>query len=86
MVLESLFNDAEGQAKQKAGPVMGERWENGLELNNKYSEKAAESACEAHHQSDVDDIGEMVRIRSQRGFLAAGVNAPRMASDIHTDI
>ncbi|MFF1381683.1 hypothetical protein [Streptomyces sp. NPDC058308] len=86
MVLESLFKDAEGQAKPNAGPVMGERWENGLELNSKYSEQGAEHARAAHHRSDMDEIGETARIAAQRGFQAAGVNVPLMASDIHTAI
>ncbi|MEV0126051.1 hypothetical protein AB0I16_31660 [Streptomyces sp. NPDC050703] len=86
MVLESLFKDAEGQAKAQAGPAMGERWESGLETNSKYSEKGAESARDAHHRKDLDDIGETARIGAQRGFQVAGTNVSAMASDIHTAI
>ncbi|MFH8611769.1 hypothetical protein ACH4D5_30220 [Streptomyces sp. NPDC018029] len=86
MVLESLFKDAEGQAKPKAGPVMGERWENGLELNNKYSEEAAENARRAHHRSDLGYIGETARIGAMGGYQAAGGLVERMAADLHTVI
>lgn len=56
MVLDSFFEDAEGKAKDNAGPVMGELWESGVEKNSEYTEQAVEAAAKAHgSDSGVDD-------------------------------
>ncbi|MFD7290715.1 hypothetical protein [Streptomyces sp. NPDC059863] len=86
MVLEELFKDAEGKAKDEAGPVMGEHWESSLDSNTKYTERAAELAAEAHKRTDLEDAGEWARVGSQSGFRASETNVNSMAADLKTDI
>ncbi|MGP4047237.1 hypothetical protein [Streptomyces sp. 2A115] len=86
MVLEEIFKDAEGKAKDEAGPVMGEHWESGLDSNGKYTEKAAETAAKNHNRTDLPDVGEWARDGAQRGFDASGTNVGAMAADLKTDI
>ncbi|MET9964606.1 hypothetical protein ABZZ80_01415 [Streptomyces sp. NPDC006356] len=87
-VLESLFQDAEAHAKEKAGVSMGEMWENGLDENASYSEKAAELAAKAHNRTDLEaaSIDEKARTAAQAGFRAAGTNTQFMAPNLKTDI
>jgi hypothetical protein len=86
MVLEEIFKDAEGKAKDDAGPVMGEYWETGLDSNSKYTEMAAEEAAKGHRRTDLPDVGEWARDGAQRGFKESGTNVSAMASDLKTDI
>ncbi|MFD6475253.1 hypothetical protein ACFWEH_17355 [Streptomyces anulatus] len=88
MVLESFFKDAEGKAKDDAGPVMGEIWENGVEKNSEYTEQAVEEAAKAHGRDDLMDnsIDEKARRATQDGFLAAGTSTDQMNPHLKTDI
>ncbi|MGW0856247.1 hypothetical protein [Streptomyces sp. NPDC002690] len=88
MVLESLFQDAEGHAKDNAGPAMGKLWEGGLDKNSDYTEQAVESAAKTHHRDDLLDesVDEKARASSQRGFRAAGIDAMVMAPHLRTEI
>ncbi|MFB8030452.1 hypothetical protein ACFQ6U_16265 [Streptomyces sp. NPDC056465] len=88
MVLEALFQDAEGKAKDDAGAVMGEHWERGNDQNSGYTEKAVENAAKAHHRDDLmdDSIDEKARTAAQEGFRAAGVNTAHMSPHLKTDI
>lgn len=88
MILESLFKDAEGKAKDDAGPVMGELWESGNEKNSEYTEMAVEAAAKAHGRDDLMDasLDEKARVAAQLGFRAAGVNTLHMSPHMKTDI
>ncbi|MFI9621252.1 hypothetical protein ACIG8S_20275 [[Kitasatospora] papulosa] len=88
MVLEALFKDAEGHAKDDAGSVMGEKWESGLDQNAGYTEQAAENAAKAHKRDDLMDasIDEKARAAAQDGFRAAGTNTDFMSPHLKTDI
>nr|WSU73363.1 hypothetical protein OG499_10525 [Streptomyces anulatus] len=88
MILESLFKDAEGKAKDDAGPVMGELWESGVEKNSEYTEQAVEAAAKAHGRDDLMDnsIDEKARRATQDGFLAAGTSTEQMNPHLKTDI
>lgn len=86
MILEEVFKDAEGKAKDEAGPVMGEHWESGLESNTKYTERAAELAAEAHKRTGLDDVGEWARTGTQSGFRASEASVNSMAADLKTNI
>ncbi|MED7828199.1 hypothetical protein, partial [Streptomyces chiangmaiensis] len=88
MILEELFKNAEGHAKDDAGAVMGERWESGLDENASYSEKAAELAAKAHNRTDLQDmsIDEKARAAAQQGFRDAGTNTEYMAPHLKTEI
>ncbi|WP_432139374.1 hypothetical protein [Streptomyces sp. bgisy154] len=88
LVLEELFQDAEGHAKEDAGAVMGERWESGLDKNASYTEQAAELAAKAHSRTDLQDmsIDEKARAAAQQGFRDAGTNAEFMAPHLKTEI
>ncbi|MER5550985.1 hypothetical protein ABT001_04740 [Streptomyces sp. NPDC002793] len=88
MVLEALFQDAEGHAKDDAGSVMGEKWESGLDQNAGYTETAVENAAKAHKRDDLldDSIDEKARAAAQEGFRAAGTNTDFMSPHLKTDI
>ncbi|MCX5396823.1 hypothetical protein [Streptomyces sp. NBC_00102] len=88
MVLESLFKDVEGHAKDDASPVMGERWESGLDRNSQYTEQAVENAAKAHHRDDLldDSIDEKARQRAHEGFLHAGPDVESFAPNLRTAI
>ncbi|MFD6420358.1 hypothetical protein [Streptomyces sp. NPDC060198] len=88
MVLEALFQDAEGHAKDDAGPVMGELWESGNDQNSDYTEAAVEKAAKTHHRNDLldDGIDEKARRAAQDGFRAAGTNTAQMSPHLKTDI
>ncbi|MHC5903457.1 hypothetical protein ACVNF4_06015 [Streptomyces sp. S6] len=88
LVLEELFQDAEGHAKDDAGAAMGEKWELGMDQNVTYTERAAELAAKAHNRTDLQDgsIDEKVRVAAQEGFRAAGVNSQFMAPHLKTEI
>ncbi|MFI7234373.1 hypothetical protein [Streptomyces cyaneofuscatus] len=88
MILDSIFKDAEGKAKDNAGPVMGELWESGNEKNSEYTEKAVEAAAKAHGREDLMDnsIDEKARVATQEGFLSAGVNTLQMNPHLKTDV
>lgn len=86
LILEELFQDAEGKAKDEAGAQMGKHWENGQDGNIKYTRHAAEEAAKAHNLPDSGDIGEWARTGSRDGYLAAGSYADRVAPELQTDI
>jgi lipoprotein-anchoring transpeptidase ErfK/SrfK len=85
VILEGIFADAEGNAKNEAGPVMGEHWETGKDSNAKYTELAAETAAKNYHL-DLPDAGEWARDGAREGFTDSGVNVGAMAADLKTDI
>ncbi|MCC9739111.1 DUF6571 family protein [Streptomyces sp. MNU89] len=84
-VLELVFKDAEGDAKSSAGQEMGRHWENGIDRNTAYSQKAVADAVKAHGL-DLPDAHAWARVGSRDGFLAAGTNAKAMCPDLTTDI
>ncbi|MEX3101420.1 MULTISPECIES: hypothetical protein [unclassified Streptomyces] len=88
LVLEELFQDAEGHAKDDAGAAMGEEWETGVDQNSAYTERAAELAAKAHNRTDLQDdsIDEKARAAAQQGFRAAGANSQFMTPHLKTDI
>ncbi|MET9392341.1 hypothetical protein ABZY20_18410 [Streptomyces sp. NPDC006624] len=86
LVMEQLFKDAEGRAKEEAGPKMGERWENGQDLNIRYTILAAEQAAKAHHLPDTGTIGEYARTGARDGYLHAGTYLDQVAPELRTDI
>lgn len=85
-VLEQLFKNAEGKAKGDAGLIMGEQWDSGMEQNNTYAKKAAESAVEKHHRDDLPDVGEWARTATERAFKLSESSVNSMAADLKTDI
>ncbi|MFF3688780.1 hypothetical protein [Streptomyces sp. NPDC002187] len=86
LVLEQLFKDAEGHAKDDAGYVMGENWENSKEENASYTRRAAEAAAKTHHIPNPSDVAEWARTSNRDGFLAGGQYVDRMAPELKTDI
>ncbi|MFF0596660.1 hypothetical protein [Streptomyces antibioticus] len=86
MVLEELFQDAEGSAKEDAGPKIGENWENGQDNNMKYTRRAASEAARAHDVSHPGDVATWAEDEASKGYLAAGDYMDRVAPELITDI
>ncbi|MDL5204131.1 DUF6571 family protein [Streptomyces sp. ALI-76-A] len=85
VVLEELFKDAEGSAKDAAGPKIGEDWENGQDNNMKYTRRAASEAARAHGLEHPSDVGTWAETESSRGFLDAGEWMDRVGAELVTD-
>ncbi|WP_433572565.1 hypothetical protein [Streptomyces sp. CA-251247] len=86
MILEGLFMDAEGSAKEGAGAQMGEDWENGLETNIKHTAGAADAAAKAHGLANPGDIAEYARSGVRDGYDFGGNFADRVAPELRTNI
>ncbi|MEU0660599.1 DUF6571 family protein [Streptomyces lavendulocolor] len=86
LILEELFQDAEGSAKAAAGAKMGEDWENGLDANIKYAQNAAAEAAKLHRLPDEGDIAEWARTGARDGYQHGGDFAGRVAPELQTDI
>ncbi|MER7199359.1 hypothetical protein CG723_15140 [Streptomyces sp. CB01635] len=85
MLLEELFKNAEGDEKSNSGQKMGEHWENGMDRNIHYTERAAEEAAKANHQK-LPDVGEWARTGARDGFNSAETNIRATGADLQTDI
>ncbi|WP_328395759.1 hypothetical protein OHS70_09775 [Streptomyces sp. NBC_00390] len=86
LILEELFQDAEGNAKDAAGAKMGEDWESGLDANIKYTQNAAAEAAKAHKLPDEGDIAEWARTGARDGYQHGGDFSGRVAPELQTDI
>ncbi|WP_336323819.1 DUF6571 family protein [Streptomyces lavendofoliae] len=86
LILEELFQDAEGSAKEAAGAKMGEDWENGLDANIKHTQNAAAEAAKAHRLPDEGDIAEWARTGARDGYQHGGDFSGRVAPELQTDI
>ncbi|MDN3297427.1 hypothetical protein QWM81_25975 [Streptomyces ficellus] len=86
LILEELFQDAEGNAKDAAGGQMGKDWENGLEKNIKHTAGAADAAAKAHGLPNQGDIAEYARAGVRDGYDFGGNFADRVAPELQTNI
>ncbi|WBO63479.1 hypothetical protein [Streptomyces camelliae] len=86
MMLEELFKDAEGSAKDDAGGKMGENWQNGNENNIKYTRKAAFDAAKAYHLANHGDVATWAEESSSQGFQEGGGYMERVGPELVTDI
>ncbi|MYX31389.1 hypothetical protein GTY75_33030 [Streptomyces sp. SID8381] len=86
MVLERLFKDAEGSAKDDAGPKIGEDWQNGRVNNADYTRAAASEAARSYHLAHPSDVGSWAEDESSKAFLDAGVYVRQVAPELVTDI
>lgn len=84
MMLEELFKDAEGSAKDDAGAKMGEDWENGTQANMKYTSAAAFNAAKQYHLDR--DVSTWAEQSSNQGFLEGGNYMERVGAELVTDI
>ncbi|MFG2593559.1 hypothetical protein [Streptomyces sp. NPDC048438] len=85
MFMEEIFKDYEGEAKNEAGPIMAEHWENGRDTNFKHSQEAAIRAAKAHG-IPLGDLATYARTGARDGFTDAGPNVAAMGPDLKTDI
>ncbi|GGR99215.1 MULTISPECIES: DUF6571 family protein [Streptomyces] len=86
MMLEELFKDAEGDAKENAGPKMGENWQFGNANNMKYTRKAAFDTATAYHIANTDDVASWAEDSSSKGFLEGGNYMQQVGPELITDI
>ncbi|MEU0337199.1 hypothetical protein [Streptomyces sp. NPDC006193] len=86
MMLEELFKDAEGSAKDDAGTEMGKNWQLGNENNIKYTRKAAYNAARAYHLSNTGDVSTWAEDSSSQGFMEGGNYMKQVGPELVTDI
>ncbi|WP_225823236.1 hypothetical protein [Streptomyces naphthomycinicus] len=84
MMLEELFKDAEGSAKDDAGAKIGKDWENGNQANMKYTSAAAYNAAKQYHLGG--DVATWAEQSSSQGFLEGGDYMERVGAELVTDI
>ncbi|MFF8907884.1 DUF6571 family protein [Streptomyces olivaceoviridis] len=84
MMLEELFKDAEGSAKDEAGAKIGKDWENGNQANMKYTSAAAFNAAKQYHLNG--DVATWAEQSSSQGFLEGGDYMERVGAELVTDI
>ncbi|MGW2710936.1 hypothetical protein ACWC4J_18390 [Streptomyces sp. NPDC001356] len=84
MMLEELFKDAEGSAKDDAGAKIGKDWENGNQANMKYTSAAAFNAAKQYHLGG--DVATWAEQSSSQGFLEGGDYMERVGAELVTDI
>ncbi|MFE1886853.1 hypothetical protein [Streptomyces diastatochromogenes] len=86
VILEELFKDAEGSAKDDAGAKMGENWQNGSVNNMKYTRKAAFEAAQTYHLAHHGDIATWAEESSSQRFMEGGTYMERVGPELVTDI
>ncbi|MFD8914856.1 hypothetical protein [Streptomyces sp. NPDC059575] len=86
VVLEELFKDAEGSAKDDAGVKMGQNWQSGLASNTKYTRRAAYEAANAYHLPHSGDVSTWAEESSSQGFQEGGNYMGQVGPELVTDI
>lgn len=86
VVMEQIFKDVEGSAKDAAGTEMGKNWENGQDDNMKYTRRAASEAARAHQHAHPGDVATWAEEEASQGFLSAGDYMERVGAELMTDI
>ncbi|MEV6963074.1 DUF6571 family protein [Streptomyces sp. NPDC051207] len=71
VVLEAVFEDAEGQAKKEAERTGGAFWQSGLVRNHEIADSAARQAARVYNLRDVRDIGWAAGEAAEQGYLNA---------------
>jgi hypothetical protein len=86
VVLEELFQDAEGSAKDDAGPKIGDDWQNGRKANMEYTRRAASEAARMYNLQHPGDVASWAEDESSKAFLDAGEYMRTVAPELVTDI
>ncbi|GAA3828979.1 DUF6571 family protein [Streptomyces phyllanthi] len=71
VVLESVFQDAEGHAVDDAKKTGGQVWQEGLVRNSTITADAAQAAAEKHQSADTGDAATWARESSRQGYINA---------------
>ncbi|MGX1272719.1 DUF6571 family protein [Streptomyces phaeoluteigriseus] len=71
VVLESVFQDAEGHALANAQKTGGEFWSEGQVRNGIIAEDGARAAAKKHESMDVGDAGMIAKKAAAQGYLNA---------------
>jgi hypothetical protein len=85
VVLESVFQDAEGSAMDEAKKTGGQFWQEGQVRNGAIAEDGARAAAEKYKSLDADDAGMMARNSAQQGYLNAQAIVEGQAPGSMTD-
>ncbi|SOD82747.1 hypothetical protein [Streptomyces sp. Ag109_G2-15] len=86
VILEELFKDAEGSAKDEAGAKMGDSWQRGSVENVKYTRGGAFAAASTYHLAHRDDIATWAEDAASKGFLGASSYMQQVGPELVTDI
>ncbi|MFF8101964.1 hypothetical protein ACF07S_19825 [Streptomyces sp. NPDC016640] len=71
VVLEAVFEDAEGQAKQAAQTTGGQFWQEGMKRNLAITSAAARAAADEYHTIDSGDAAMAAHTANRQGYLNA---------------
>ncbi|MEU6736886.1 hypothetical protein ABZ929_27460 [Streptomyces physcomitrii] len=71
VLLEGVFQDAEGHAMADAAEKAGELWLGAQKLNGEQTAEAARAAGDAHHLKNTDEISTWSREAARQGVLNA---------------
>ncbi|MFF7446816.1 MULTISPECIES: hypothetical protein [unclassified Streptomyces] len=71
VVLESVFQDAEGNALDDAKKTGGQFWEDGKERTMTITENAARTAVNKYNPADSQDLDSVAREETRQGYLNA---------------
>ncbi|KQX79751.1 hypothetical protein [Streptomyces sp. Root1310] len=71
VILESVFQDAEGHALDKAQKTGGQFWADGQVRNQAIAEDGARAAAEKYESMDAGDAGMTAREAAKQGYLNA---------------
>ncbi|MEU3249610.1 hypothetical protein [Streptomyces sp. NPDC006997] len=85
VVLEAVFQDAEGQALSEAQRTGGQFWQDGLSRNEAVAEDAARAAADAYPSIDAGDAGTAARASARQGYFNARLIVDGQAPGILTD-
>ncbi|MEV6618048.1 DUF6571 family protein [Streptomyces sp. NPDC051051] len=69
VVLESVFQDAEGHALENARKDGGQFWQEGQVRNGAIAEDGARAAAEKYKSADVGDAGMIARKAAEQGYI-----------------
>jgi hypothetical protein len=85
VIMEELFENAEGTAQEDKGTKIGESWEAGQTANMAYTQQAAAEAAKAHGLPKPLDVGSWANDSARRGFLDAGTYMDQFGKDLKKD-
>ncbi|MEU0678181.1 hypothetical protein ABZ330_36060 [Streptomyces sp. NPDC006172] len=73
VILESVFQDAEGHAMDEAKKTGGQFWQDGQVRNMNIAESAARTAVDKYNLTDAEDVDSTARESARQGYYNARI-------------